>query len=473
MSRHTSLYKKIVITTLLITLIIGGIGTVLVSMLTYQETKDISEEHLQNIAELIANQDDGFEDFAVIENDDHQRFATDDGEDGVVIDIFTDLEESNPSLDGRLHPDDIADGDSLQTIDGAPWLVHKKSDDDAIILVRERLDNQKELALVVAMTSLTPFLAAMALLGLGFLWMLWRAFAPIQTLARDIAKRDDNDLSIIKADHLPKEIVPFVEAINTLLTKSHNHIAKQERFIADVSHELRSPLTAIHLQIQRLLKLNHAKQGQHLDFTHELTNLESSVKRNQDMVEQLLMLVRLKSEHKNSTLVSVTSTITDIINLMLPIIDDKSLDIEHIGQPLSMMGDETVIMLLIKNLIQNAIRHTPPNGKITLITAKIGNQDLHDLGTCVIGTRANRTHVLQIIDTGDGMDEVDYQNAFEPFVRLGAERSDSSLGGTGLGLAMVKNICQEMNITLYLSPTTDNRYNTLQAQRGLCVSLVW
>lgn len=473
MSQHASLYKKIVITTLIITFLVGSVSTILVSMLAYQETQDISEEHLKNIAELIANQGDDFEEFAIIDSDHHQRFATDDGDDGVVIDVFahpsSDDDEPNTTNSSPLQS--LPNGESIQMLDGEEWLVYKKNNQDTIIVVRERLDHQKELAWAVAMTSLIPFLIAMGLIGLGFLWILWRAFIPVQKLAHDITQRDDNDLSAVTEHRLPKEILPFITAINALLAKSREHIAKQERFIADVSHELRSPLTAIRLQIQRLTKLNQAQS--HTDFSHELANLEQSVKRNQDMVEQLLMLARLKSEHKQHTTTNLTPIITDIINLMLPIIDDKSLEIEHIGQPIHIMGDETVIMLLLKNLIQNALRHTPVYGKITLITTDINNKDLHDLGKCVIKASVNHAHVLQIIDTGDGIDEVDYQNAFEPFVRLGAERSDSSLGGTGLGLAMVKNICQELNISLYLSPTTDIRYNPNQQQKGLCVSLVW
>ena len=486
-AKPASLYKKILslgMAVLVIALIAGGVS---VNYLTYHEVIDISENSLENIANIVLNQAQN-NDF----DDEHEHFSTDSGDGGVVIDLFEvdiDLEDIAHPVSQSLLARAPAE-ESVQRINGESWLVYRRDTESYVVVVRERLANHQELAQMVAISSVIPLVAAMLSLLVLLALILWRAFLPLNRLSQTIKARADHDLSPIATASIPSEVSPLVDAINGLLHQSKLHLQKQQRFIADASHELRSPLTAMSLQIQRLLKSTANHTHPDIEAAHaQVIALSHSVKRNQDMVNELLTMARLNGGEIGREQVVINSLVSDTVNLLLPIIDDKSLALEiiNLDAPSTILADDTVMMLVIKNLIQNAVNYTPVGGMITVISAKWGDARLHALGRTVIGDAPRRGYtVFQVIDTGVGISESDYDKVFDAFVRLSVdqggdsfvgsssskERSDVAQGGTGLGLAMVKNICAELGISISMSPSQDPRYNE-SAMRGLCISLAW
>ena len=486
--------------------------------------------------------------------------------DGVQVDIF-------PARFGKIdtnfiepmaHPQLVNTpiGFSELTLDGEIWKVFRKDTPRRVIFVRQPIEWQKKIALKSAWQSIIPILLTTLLLLALLPWVLKRVLRPIQILARQMAKRHGQDLSLIElptdSQHrsiLPSELMPLVIEINALLQRVDTHIQNQNRFIADAAHELRSPLTAISLQVQQLQKYSqdaamysdHARQAK---FKQNIHKLAVRVKHNQHLVEQLLTLARMEAQQ--SQLTARTNTPTDLIavlreaiKLLLPIADSKdqtlSLDNHLAAQGASatqVSVDETALFILLKNLLQNAILYTQATGNIAVVIDQMTIEELTQPSSSTDSTYTTHTNlanaltptpvlvnnannalnhrakrlIVQVADTGIGIDAAHYQDVFQPFYRVNQNASSASLakgqgqgqtsstqthsdtakksfptkdtsahsgfteiGGTGLGLSIVYQICQQAKIDIYLSPTqlVDNNAQTTATTQGLTVTLVF
>ena len=488
--------------------------------------------------------------------------------DGVQVDIF-------PARFGKIdtnfiepmaHPQLVNTpiGFSELTLDGEIWKVFRKDTPRRVIFVRQPIEWQKKIALKSAWQSIIPILLTTLLLLALLPWVLKRVLRPIQILARQMAKRHGQDLSLIElptdSQHrsiLPSELMPLVIEINALLQRVDTHIQNQNRFIADAAHELRSPLTAISLQVQQLQKYSqdaamYSDPARQAKFKQNIHKLAVRVKHNQHLVEQLLTLARMEAQQ--SQLTARTNTPTDLITvlreaikLLLPIADSKdqtlSLDNHLAAQGASatqVSVDETALFILLKNLLQNAILYTQATGNIAVVIDQMTIEELTQPSSSTDSTYTTHTNlanaltptpvlvnnasntlnhrakrlIVQVADTGIGIDAAHYQDVFQPFYRVNQTASSASLakgqgqgqgqtsstqthsdtakksfptkdtsahsgfteiGGTGLGLSIVYQICQQANIDIYLSPTqlVDNNAQTTATTQGLTVTLVF
>nr|WP_198510992.1 HAMP domain-containing sensor histidine kinase [Moraxella osloensis] len=476
--------------------------------------------------------------------------------DGVQVDIF-------PARFGKIdtnfiepmaHPQLINTpiGFSELTLDGEIWKVFRKDTPRRVIFVRQPVEWQKKIALKSAWQSIIPILLTTLLLLALLPWVLKRVLRPIQILARQMAKRHGQDLSLIElptdSQHrsiLPSELMPLVIEINALLQRVDTHIQNQNRFIADAAHELRSPLTAISLQVQQLQKYSqdaamYSDPARQAKFKQNIHKLAVRVKHNQHLVEQLLTLARMEAQQ--SQLTERTNTPTDLIavlreaiKLLLPIADskDQTLSVDNhlaaLGASATQVSlDETALFILLKNLLQNAILYTQATGNIAVVIDQMTIDDLTqpssnthtnlangltptpvlvNNASNALNHRAKRL-IVQVADTGIGIDAAHYQDVFQPFYRVNQNASSASLaqgqtsstqthsdtakksfstkdtsthsgltviGGTGLGLSIVYQICQQAHIDIYLSPTqlVDNNAQTTVTTQGLTVTLVF
>ena len=475
--------------------------------------------------------------------------------DGVQVDIF-------PARFGKIdtnfiepmaHPQLVNTpiGFSELTLDGEIWKVFRKDTPRRVIFVRQPVEWQKKIALKSAWQSIIPILLTTLLLLALLPWVLKRVLRPIQILARQMAKRHGQDLSLIElptdSQHrsiLPSELMPLVIEINALLQRVDTHIQNQNRFIADAAHELRSPLTAISLQVQQLQKYSqdaamYSDPARQAKFKQNIHKLAVRVEHNQHLVEQLLTLARMEAQQ--SQLTERTNTPTDLIavlreaiKLLFPIADskDQTLSVDNhltaLGASATQVSvDETALFILLKNLLQNAILYTQATGNIAVVIDQMTIDDLTQPSssthananaltpTPVLVNNANnalnhraKRLIVQVADTGIGIDAAHYQDVFQPFYRVNQNASSASLaqgqtsstqthsdtakksfptkdtsahsgltviGGTGLGLSIVYQICQQANIDIYLSPTqlVDNSPQTTATTQGLTVTLVF
>ncbi len=526
-----------VVSLLLLAIVAGGYGF----WYSYNEINDFQDDNLKNTAALLEqslNISGLNSNAAALDNTEHTssniHFDTDDDDGAITVDIVI----LSSSLDSKVQDyqndqsDDehdysepiplalvnsIPQGISDQDINGHSWRTYRSNvkieslntNEKVALILRQQTDLQDDLAKASALQSFLPLIIGIALLMLLLPFIMWRMMKPVRQLHHDISARNENDLSPLQIEKLPSELLPLAESLNRLLAIVKISIERQQRFIADAAHELRSPLTAISLQLQRLQRISNDNV-----MSEGLDKLAIRLKRNQSLVEQLLTLARAGNinvmSEAEATPTSVKFIIEQVIGLLIPIADNKNIELTVDLQSNSKVKiDETSLLMLVKNLIQNAIIYTPDNGQVMVklyqleqTSSSLDNSTLntqYDFGSHVIysGKLNNLSKmlsgrlVLQIIDSGAGIHPSDYENVFDPFVRLNqvtnatdqfsdnisASRSDSAskksqeIAGTGLGLSIVKSICEQAGIDVFMNNST----STISSQnnRGLCITLVF
>ncbi len=526
-----------VVSLLLLAIVAGGYGF----WYSYNEINDFQDDNLKNTAALLEQSLDisGLNNTTALNNAEHDssniHFDTDDDDGAITVDIVI----LSASLDNGVqdyqndHSNDehdysepipialvnsIPQGISDQDIDSHSWRTYRndvqiKSLDGnkkVALILRQQTDLQDDLAKASALQSFLPLIIGIALLLLLLPFIMWRMMKPVRQLHNEISARNENDLSPLSIGRLPSELLPLAESLNRLLALVKISIERQQRFIADAAHELRSPLTAISLQLQRLQRISHDNV-----MSEGLDKLAIRLKRNQSLVEQLLTLARAGNINTElgaqNTTTNVKFIIEQVIGLLIPIADNKNIKLTVDLQSNSKVDiDETSLLMLIKNLIQNAIIYTPAGGQVMVKLFEL-DQNLNSVGKLALNTQndfgsqviqsgkpnnSNKVKdnrlMLQIVDSGAGIHPNDYKKVFEPFVRLSQlsntadplranindSRSDSArdisqqIQGTGLGLSIVKSICEQAGIDVFMNDSTA----TLSSQsnnKGLCITLVF
>ena len=532
-----------VVSLLLLAIVAGGYGF----WYSYNEINDFQDDNLKNTAALLEQSLNisGLNNNAAYSySDEHARsnihFDTDDDDGAITVDIVILSASLNNGVEDyqNVQSDDehdysepiplalvnsVPQGISDQNIDGHSWRTYRNdvkiesldTDEEVALILRQQTDLQDDLAKASALQSFLPLIIGIALLLLLLPFIMWRMMKPVRQLHYEISARNENDLSPLSIGRLPSELLPLAASLNRLLALVKISIERQQRFIADAAHELRSPLTAISLQLQRLQRISNDNV-----MSEGLDKLAIRLRRNQSLVEQLLTLARAGNINTElgteTTATNVKSIIEQVIGLLIPIADNKNIELTVDLQSSSKVKiDETSLLMLIKNLIQNAIIYTLDNGQVMVklyqLEQNSGSLDKsalnaqYNFGSHVIQSgklndiskTLDNKLVLQIIDSGAGIDPSDYEKAFEPFIRLNqvisaadqfsdsklnnsisASRSDSAskqsqeIEGTGLGLSIVKSICEQAGIDVFMKDSNSEILN-LHDNRGLCITLIF
>ncbi|QJC56480.1 Sensor protein QseC [Polaromonas vacuolata] len=307
------------------------------------------------------------------------------------------------------------------------------------IAVAQETSVRDEIARDSAVRTLMPFLILVPVLLLIVADLVRKMFRPIATLSMEIDQRAEQELHPVGEGNLPVEVRPFVVAINRLLNRVAQAMDGQRRFVADAAHELRSPLTAMSLQAERLADAEMS------DLARQRLNvLQRGIERGRNLLDQLLSLAKAQAmpEQLNSR-VSVQGIFRRVLEDLLPLAEAKRIDIGVEGeQDAHLAMSELDLIAVVKNLVDNAIAYTPLGGRIDLSV----NTD-------------NGYAVLSIEDNGPGIALTERGRVFDPFYRtLG---SDSI--GSGLGLSIVKTILDRVGARVMLDFTDPLK------QSGLCV----
>ena len=339
-------------------------------------------------------------------------------------------------------PTTLADGLSTLNVTGEDFrvLVRTTTGGERIVVAQETGVRDKE-ARESAWRSLLPFLILFPVLLLVVGDLVRKLFRPIAALSADIDRRDEQALHPIDEDHLPTEIRPFVVAINRLLARVAQSMENQRRFVADAAHELRSPMTALSLQAERL-----AATEMPVPARERLLPLSRGIERGRQLIDQLLTLATAQSNaDRPQTAVSVHEVYRRVLEDLLPLAERKHIDIgvESV-EDVQVTLNETDLLILVRNLVDNAIRYTPHGGRIDLSVERV-----------------QEAATLQVKDSGPGITAEEQSRVFDPFYRcLGTDEA-----GSGLGLSIVKAIADRTGTRVRLS------YADEMNKRGLCVSV--
>jgi len=324
-------------------------------------------------------------------------------------------------------PSHLPDGVQTLAIDGETWRVFVKTlARGSQVAIAQQTAVRDEIASDSALHTITPFAVLVPVLLLVVGLLVKEMFLPVKMLASELDRRSHQDLGALRHPTLPSEIMPFVVAINRLLARVENAVALQRRFVANAAHELRSPLTALSLQAERL------EATEMSDLARErLGTLRSGIQRARALLDQLLTLARVQEAPavENSS-VSLRRTLRQVLEDLMPLATSKAIDIGVLEDAdAELRASEIDLYTLLKNLVDNALRYTPEGGRVDLSVLT-----------------ANGQTILKVEDTGPGIAADERERVFDPFYRvLGSKET-----GSGLGLSIVRTIADRIGATVAL-----------------------
>lgn len=325
---------------------------------------------------------------------------------------------------------DREQGFSDSVIDGDHWRVFSTWDDSGknLIHVAERAEVRDELARGIAGNLLKPLLFSLPLLAV-LLWVaVARGLRPLVRLASEVEQRKPDSLAPLDAGAAPREVMPLIERLNRLFVRIDASLQKERRFTADAAHELRTPVAAIKAQAQvARAAVSDAER------VHALDNAILGCDRAAHLIDQLLTLARIDTLGDEVTEpCPLRGIAAEVIAAIAPAALGQGVRLELTeGDEVVVRGNPVLLRILLRNLIDNAVRHTPPG---TSVWINVANEQ--GLGS------------LSVSDNGPGIPEPERARVAERFYRpLGTRAS-----GSGLGLSIVKRIAEIHAASLQIAP---------------------
>ncbi|WP_036214446.1 sensor histidine kinase [Massilia alkalitolerans] len=309
----------------------------------------------------------------------------------------------------------------------------------ALIQVGETLDARRALSRRILINTLLR----QALLVLAVATLVWFAvrlvLRPLMDLKNEVETRSLSDLGDVDPDLVHREVRPLVLAMNGAMTRMHDLVASQRRFIADASHQLRTPLAVLKTQAELALR-EEDPEAMRAIVRSVAGTTDSAI----HLANRLLTLARI--EHGGGKLQSSPVSLAAVagqVGLELAVAAvqkgiDLGLDAED-GADTTVKGDALLLHELVSNLVDNAIRYTPAHGSVQLRIARRGDGVL-----------------LEVLDSGPGIAPAEHDKVFTPFYRAQATL-EANPGGTGLGLAIVRDIAAMHGASLALGQGEDGR----------------
>ena len=282
--------------------------------------------------------------------------------------------------------------------------------------------------------TVLPLLVLVPVLWLLVAVLVPHMFRPVARLATEARTRDGQALHPLPTEQLPTEIQDFVQAINRLLARVAESVEAQRRFVADAAHELRSPLTALSLQAERLDAAEMPETAR-----SRLLTLRQGIERNRHLLEQLLGMARAQADAAASSPDSLAPypplllirVFRRVLEDLMPQAEARQIDLGVDGEVQGQVQTaEHDLLIVLRNLVDNAIRHAPVGGQVSL-RAHTGDTGL----------------VLEIEDNGPGIPPAERERVLDAFYRV----PGSETGGSGLGLSIVQALLRRMDGRLVLT----------------------
>jgi len=316
-------------------------------------------------------------------------------------------------------------------VQGKTWRTFSVATGERVIQVAQPLQIRQQLAADAALRSIAPLFLIAPVMALLLWWLAARLLAPLRRLTDGVKARDEQSLQALPAEGLPDEVAPLVGALNGLLQRLGASIGAQRAFVADAAHELRSPLTALKLQMQLLQRAPDEAARQ--EATRALT---AGIDRAARLVEQLLTLARAEPGARATAQapVDLSELVREAVAETVPFANSRGTRIELFADaPAMLQGDAAALRALARNLADNALRYAPAGSRVELRVRL-------DAGV----------PTLQVDDAGPGIPAADRERVFDRFYRHAAGDEP----GTGLGLAIVRSVAQQhgASVTLGDSP---------------------
>ena len=304
-------------------------------------------------------------------------------------------------------------------VEGHAWRTFSVATRERVIQVAQPVEIRERLAARAAWRGVLPLLLVAPIAALGVGWLAARNLAPLRRLTKDVRSRGGQSLEALEVRGLPDEIEPLAASLNALLERLRGALDAQRAFVADAAHELRSPLTALKLQLELL-----RRAGNEADRETARAALGAGIERASRLVEQLLALARSEPVAAAAMQrVDLAEVARLAIADTVPYAAARGTELAFAAEaPLQVHGDALALGLLVRNLVDNAVRHSPAGGRVEVSAVRESNPD----GTSVW---------MRVDDAGPGIPEADRARVFDRFYRRA-----SGAEGSGLGLAIVRSV---------------------------------
>ena len=436
----------------LLALVVGGVAAVWLAAAAWtwsdvrREVDELLDAHLAQAAALLVVQQAGemeHEDERTLDAPALHRYAP-----RAVFQVFHEGELVLRSADAPRAPLAAqglaaAPGFTTASIDGIAWrvFVARGGERDVRVFVGERIDAREHIVRAALRGTLWPLALALPLIALLAWGAIRQSLAPLRRLGGELASRPAGANQPLALAPAPSELQPLVQSLNGLFGRIETMLQAERRFTADAAHELRTPIAAIRAQAQ--VALAEADDGLR---RHALRATLEGCDRAARLVDQLLTLSRLEAGAAVPMQpVDLSALARQVVADLAPRALDKRQDLGlDADAPCVVAGDATLLGILLRNLVDNALRYSPPGARIQVALRRDGG-------------RAR----LAVEDSGPGLSAEDAQRLGQRFHRgMGHDE-----GGSGLGWSIVRRIAEVhgLAVDVGVSPRLGGLAVTLQS----------
>ena len=320
------------------------------------------------------------------------------------------------------------------THEGQPLrIAAAKSDVGVLVQVGETLNKRRQLVWEILAAEFVPTLL-IALASVALAWtVVAHGMTPLGRVRSDILGRTPNDLRPLDERTAPAEIAPAVEAFNRLLSQLRESSAMQQRFLANAAHQLRTPLAGLQMHLELLLQRDLAPEAR-----REIEGMHATTMRASHLANQLLVLAKAEAGSDRpgrASSVNLAAVADGAVHEWVPRAIARDMDLGFDLQDAVVTGEAPLLSEALGNLIDNALRYSPPGGSVTV---RCG----HEKGA----------PYLSVEDTGPGIPPWACERVFERFFRLEGSGGD----GAGLGLAIVQEVAERHGARVKIDPAHSN-----------------
>lgn len=324
-----------------------------------------------------------------------------------------------------------AEGFSTRLVAGVRWRACVAMRDGAVIQVAQPIAVRQGQAARMALRSAVPFAFLLPALGILIWIVVGRALHPLARLAEEVSARAPHALSGISTDAIPPELTPIVAALNHFLRQVDSAITAQRHFVADAAHELRSPLTALKIELQTVQQAPD-RAADSIQYRRIVARLDRTI----HMTNQLLSLARHEPGAAQSDGAPRMQELAPIVEATIA---DHAAEAETKGIDLGLGAQSSggaavvrreAVQVALRNLVDNALRYTQSGGRVDVSCGAVGNRPF-----------------VRVSDNGPGIAANDRLRVLDRFYRV----AGTIAAGCGLGLAIVNSVAESHGASLELA----------------------
>ena len=293
----------------------------------------------------------------------------------------------------------------------------------ATVQVAETLELRHTLARQILLDTLWRQMMLITVITTVVLLVVHRVTRPVRRLSDSLRQREEDDLTPLDASDIPREIQPLTDATNQVMQRLQHVLDHQKRFVRDAAHQLRTPLAVLKVQVQSALRGDVAA-------SLALQEIQVTVDRATALANQMLSLAKVEQVRQMQDFATIdwAEVVRSVALDVSPLIAEKDIDFELSTQPCSMHAHDWMLRELTRNVLHNAVRHTPLGGQLSVRIQP-----------------ADGVAQLVVADSGTGISNDMRQRLFQPFA------TGDTKSGTGLGLTIAREIVQALGGSIQLN----------------------